>query len=188
MMSSPRPPNRLKIVHIRSGNSITTQFNPVQVEMSLGISWNRLSIPGRSHQEMQYAFTENLKTNFDLGFDSQSARDLEATGPMISAGPADRIRPEIAIRFFLANHYVEESGETIALKAPSDLLLVWPGFFSLIAKPLTAKLSFSMWERLSGKPRIFVIGLAFESDAKKQIRYDDVLRRGLIRHTETSSP
>ena len=56
--STARPP-RCSLVNIATGESIECLFNPTQLTEKVSVNWNRLSIPGLSHQLLQYQSTGN---------------------------------------------------------------------------------------------------------------------------------
>ena len=53
-----RPP-RCGLVNVTSGESIECLFNPTQLSEKLQVNWNRLAVPGLSHQVLQFQSTAN---------------------------------------------------------------------------------------------------------------------------------
>jgi hypothetical protein len=53
-----RPP-RCSIANISTGESIECLFNPTQLNEQVKVNWNRLTVPGLSHQVLQYQSTGN---------------------------------------------------------------------------------------------------------------------------------
>ena len=51
--STARPP-RCSLVNVATSESIECLFNPTQLTEKVSVNWNRLSIPGLSHQLLQY--------------------------------------------------------------------------------------------------------------------------------------
>jgi len=57
-----RPPHCM-IVNVTSGESIECLFNPTQLTERVDVRWNRLTVPGLSHQVLQYQSTSNRSLN-----------------------------------------------------------------------------------------------------------------------------
>ena len=53
-----RPP-RCSLVNVVTGESIECLFNPTQLVEKVQVNWNRLAVPGLSHQVLQYQSTGN---------------------------------------------------------------------------------------------------------------------------------
>ncbi|HLV65799.1 MAG TPA: hypothetical protein VKY73_08290, partial [Polyangiaceae bacterium] len=53
-----RPP-RCVLVNVASGESMECLFNPTQLSERLQVNWNRLAVPGLSHQVLQFQSTAN---------------------------------------------------------------------------------------------------------------------------------
>jgi hypothetical protein len=53
-----RPP-RCVLVNVTSGESMECLFNPTQLSEKLQVNWNRLAVPGLSHQVLQFQSTAN---------------------------------------------------------------------------------------------------------------------------------
>jgi hypothetical protein len=121
-------PQHALLVNLALGETLAAQFNPTELEESMGVNYSRLTVPGLSHQVMQYVHTENVTYSFDLFFD---ATDYGTEGP-------DRITTS---RNFLyaACHPKATPGRIVGAGAP-ELLFVWPNMISLVC--LLTKLNF----------------------------------------------
>ena len=53
-----RPP-RCSLVNVTTAESIDCLFNPTQLTEKVQVNWNRLAVPGLSHQVLQYQSTGN---------------------------------------------------------------------------------------------------------------------------------
>ena len=47
-------PARMSIANVSSGESIEAQFNPTELEEALEVNWARQTVPGLSHQPLQF--------------------------------------------------------------------------------------------------------------------------------------
>jgi len=50
---------RCLLVNVASGESMECLFNPTQLTEKLQVNWNHLSVPGLSHQVLQFQGTSN---------------------------------------------------------------------------------------------------------------------------------
>ncbi|WP_415841921.1 peptidoglycan-binding protein, partial [Myxococcus xanthus] len=53
-----RPP-RCVLVNVLTGEAMECLFNPTQLVEKLQVNWNRLAVPGLSHQVLQFQGTSN---------------------------------------------------------------------------------------------------------------------------------
>ena len=79
-------PPRMQIIHLKTQDSVSAQYNPTEVSEKLGSIWNRLKVLGQSFQELQYIQTANLKISFTMQFDEKSATGLRV--PQFTGKPA----------------------------------------------------------------------------------------------------
>jgi hypothetical protein len=64
-------PARMSIANVSSGDSIEAQFNPTEFEKALEVNWARQTVPGLSHQPLQFVNTGNTKFTLELNFEAQ---------------------------------------------------------------------------------------------------------------------
>ncbi len=112
-----RPP-RCVLVNVDSGESLECLFNPAQLTEKWQIQWNRLVVPGLSHQPLQFQSTGNRQlANIEFYLD----RFFAAENPSA---------PDILqFREFLGALTVATGSD--GLSAPPRTLLVWPGFVTV---------------------------------------------------------
>jgi hypothetical protein len=115
-----RPP-RCVLVNVVTGESIECLFNPTQLSEKLQVNWNRLSVPGLSHQVLQFQSTCNRQlAGVEFYLDKVFA----------SEQPGD---PDVMeFRSFLRALTVPPEGtEGVRATAPPRVLFVWPGVLSV---------------------------------------------------------
>ena len=108
--STARPP-RCSLVNVSTSESIECLFNPTQLSEKVSVNWNRLSIPGLSHQLLQYQSTGNRQLG---GVEFYLDRFFAVKQP----GNPDIL----AFRSFLRGLTVPP-GEMLA---PPRTLIIWP--------------------------------------------------------------
>lgn len=110
-----RPP-RCVLVNVHTAEVMECLFNPTQLSEKVQVNWNRLAVPGLSHQVLQFQSTGNRQVS---GVEFYLDRFFAAEQPG---------SPDIqAFRAFLRALTVPPSGvEGVAGAAPPRLLLIWP--------------------------------------------------------------
>ncbi|MFH0899380.1 MAG: peptidoglycan-binding protein [Pseudomonadota bacterium] len=117
-----RPP-RCVLVNVATGESVECLFNPTQLTEKLQVNWNRLAVPGLSHQVLQFQGTGNRQlTGVEFYLDRLFAAEQ----------PGD---PDImGFRRFLRSLTVPPGDtEGVIVTAPARALFVWPGVLSVEA-------------------------------------------------------
>jgi len=110
-----RPP-RCILVNVASGESIECLFNPTQLSEKLQVNWNRLAVPGLSHQVLQFQSTANRQLS---GVEFYLDRYFAAEQP----GDVNILE----FRAFLRARTVPPAGtEDVAGTAPPRVLFIWP--------------------------------------------------------------
>ena len=105
-----RPP-RCFLVNISTGENMECLFNPTQLSEKLQVNWNRLNVPGLSHQVLQYQSTGNWQLT---GVEFYLDRFFASKQP----GASDILQ----FRSFLRSLTVPD----VAYGSPPRTLLVWP--------------------------------------------------------------
>lgn len=110
-----RPP-RVSLVNIATAESMECLFNPTQLAEKLQVNWNRLVVPGLSHQPLQFQSTSNRQlSNIEFYLD----RTFAAAQP----GHPDIMQ----FRDFLSALTVPSGGaQHVTATAPPRVLVVWP--------------------------------------------------------------
>ena len=110
-----RPP-RCSLVNVVTGEAIECLFNPTQLVEKVQVNWNRLAVPGLSHQVLQYQSTGNRELS---GVEFYLDRVFAAEQP----GDVDIME----FRAFLRALTVPPEGtEDVASTAPPRVLVIWP--------------------------------------------------------------
>ena len=112
-----RPP-RCVLVNVDSGESMECLFNPAQLSEKWQVQWNRLVVPGLSHQPLQFQGTGNRQlTNLEFYLDRFFAAE-QPSAPDI-----------LGFRDFLGILTVPTNRD--GPSAPPRTLLIWPGFITV---------------------------------------------------------
>jgi len=117
-----RPP-RCSLVNVVTGESMECLFNPTQLVEKVQVNWNRLAVPGLSHQVLQYQSTGNRELSavefyLDRTFAAEQPGDVDI----------------MDFRAFLRALTVPpEATEGVAATAPPRTLFIWPGVLTVEA-------------------------------------------------------
>ncbi len=107
---------RCLLVNVASGESMECLFNPTQLSEKVQVNWNRLAVPGLSHQVLQFQSTANRELS---GVEFYLDRFFAAEQP----GDVDILD----FRAFLRALTVPPQGtEGVAATAPPRVLFIWP--------------------------------------------------------------
>lgn len=117
-----RPP-RCMLANVATAEAIGCLFNPTQFSERLQVNWNRLTVPGLSHQVLQFQSTANRQiAGVEFYLDKLFASEL----------PGD---PDILgfRRFLLELTRPQSPSDTVLGGAPPRVLFLWPGVISVEA-------------------------------------------------------
>jgi hypothetical protein len=107
---------RCWLVNVASGESMQCLFNPTQLSEKLQVNWNRLVVPGLSHQVLQFQGTSNRQL---AGVEFYLDRFFAAEQP----GDVNILE----FRAFLRALTVPPQGnEGVPATAPPRVLFIWP--------------------------------------------------------------
>jgi len=162
-----RRPARMSIANVATGESIEAQLNPSELEEALEVAYNRLTIPGLSHQPLQFTNTGNLKLTFELMF--------EALEPA-----ADLPRLLLARRFLQSLCYPPRGAQDVRSGGPPRALFIWPNLASLTC--VITGLTFKHQRfNLEGTPVQFSAKVTLEEIRDVRLTSEDVYLDGTER-------
>lgn len=119
-LATARPP-RCVLVNVLTGEALECLFNPTQLTEKVQVNWNRLQVPGLSHQVLQFQGTSNRQLT---GVEFYLDRTFAAEQP----GDPDMLE----FRAFLRSLTVPPAGtEGVAATAPPRTLFIWPGVITI---------------------------------------------------------
>lgn len=109
-------PSRCHLANVATGESIECLFNPTQLVEKLQVNWNRLTVPGLSHEPLQFKNTSNRQlSNVEFYLDRVFAAEQPGDVNILD------------FRAFLRALTVPPEGtEGVAATAPPRVLFIWP--------------------------------------------------------------
>lgn len=145
-----RPP-RCSVVNVVTGESIESLFNPTQLVEKVQVNWNRLAVPGLSHQVLQYQSTGNRELS---GVEFYLDRLFAAEQP----GNVDIME----FRAFLRALTVPpEATEGVAATAPPRTLFIWPGVLTVEAVLTGVEFQYRQFG-VDGRALVYAANVGFE--------------------------
>lgn len=121
-------PSKVYLINTDTTETLTAQYNPDGFEENVEVSWASLTIPGLSHEPMQYTNTKNWATKLEMFFSA------EGQGGSVSVLQEAR-------KFLMSLCYPIGSAEHIDFGGPPRVLLFWPNILAMevIIKSLKIK-------------------------------------------------
>ncbi len=111
-------PARMSLVDLHTGESMEMQFNPEELPEEVSVNWTRLTVPGMSHQQIQFVNTNNHTFSLELYYRATSEEEA--------------LRNKQAKHFLLSLCYPSESAGDVATGGPPRVLFVWPSSVSMV--------------------------------------------------------
>lgn len=162
-----RKPARMSIANIGTGDSIEAQFNPTELEETLDVSWARLTVPGLSHQPLQFVNTGNTKMSFELQFEAQD--------------PAATLDQLLRSRRFLQSLcYPRQGASNVTTGGPPRALFIWPNIVSLTCVLTALAFRYTRFN-IEGTPIEFACRVSLEEIRDVRLTSEDVLSDGTQR-------
>jgi hypothetical protein len=160
-------PARMSIANVATGESVEAQFNPTEFEEAIEVNWARQTVPGLSHQPLQFVNTGNVRFTLDLNFDAQDATTT--------------IEDVLFARRFLQSLcYPRRGAEDVAGGGPPRALFVWPKVIALTCVLTGISLKYGRFA-LDGTPTQFSAKVTLEEIRDVRLLSEDVLADGTQR-------
>ncbi len=145
-----RPP-RCVLVNVLTGEAMECLFNPTQLTEKCQVNWNRLAVPGLSHQVLQFQGTSNRQlSGVEFYLDAFFATQQADTSNIM------------AFRSFLRALTVPPAGtEGVLATAPPRVLVLWPGV--LTVECVVASVEFQYRQlAVDGRVLVYTATVTFE--------------------------
>ncbi|MBU0999546.1 hypothetical protein KKG24_04605 [Patescibacteria group bacterium] len=175
---------KLFIVHLRSGDTISAQFNPTEFRELFTVDYKNIEVSGLTFEPLEWDHTKSAKFSCELGFNAESAVGVTFGGSLSASTPSQAVA--LCRRFLIACNYPSEAGAASNDIAPSPLLIVWPGFMSVVVRQLSVEFGHREFSAFDG-PSIFSAKLEWEAAPTRNVFYEDMLSHGTILNDSSGS-
>lgn len=157
----------MSIANVSTGESVEAQFNPTDFDEALEVNWARQTVPGLSHQPLQFVNTGNAKFTLELNFEAQ---DLTT----------DLDQIHLARRFLQSLCYPRRGAEDVVGGGPPRALFVWPNVVSLTCVVTVLSFKYGRFN-VEGTPVQFTAKVTLEEIRDVRLISEDVLADGTQR-------
>lgn len=166
MEAAKQTPPKLLFANLVSGDELEVQFNPTQLMEQIEVNWARQTVPGQSHEPLQYVNTANFKIDIELFFRAISKDEL---------ANIHRARRQI-----LSWAYPRDvEGDVVGGGAPR-ILVYWPGMLTLTCVLASAELIHERFNK-DAKSVQYRARLQLEEIRDVRLHFDEVAEDNVLR-------
>lgn len=157
---------RMCITNLSTGLTFEAQFNPTEFSENIEVNYSRHTVPGLSHQVMQYVNTNNETFEMELFF---------------VADTREQAIRNLANRRLLSSYcYPKRQQDALIGGGPPRLLFVYPTFISLTCVMVSVSFTYQRFSP-SGIPIQFTAGITLEEMRNVRLLSEDVTNQGTLR-------
>jgi hypothetical protein len=157
-----RPP-RCVLVNVTTSESLECLFNPTQLAEKIQVNWNRLQVPGLSHQVLQFQGTGNRQlSSVEFYLDKRFATEQ----------PGDTDILEFR-RFLRALTVPPQGTEGVPATAPPRVLFIWPGVLSIETVVTDVEFQYRQFS-IDGGVLVYAATCSFEEILDSRITSEDL--------------
>ena len=159
---------RGQICNVKTGESMPFLLNPTELSERVQVNYNRLQVPGLSHQILQYVSTGNATLPVEFYLDKFFAAQVQ--------GEQD---PDILDfkRFLQALTVPTGGAEDVVGGGPPRALFIWPGLISLTCVLTNLELQYQQFNRQSSV-LVYRAKTTFEEIRDVRITSDEIRESG----------
>lgn len=165
------PPRRyVTLTNMADDRTLSLWYFPPKLEESVEVGYDRLQVPGLSHQPQQFKNTGNLSYQLEMYF---------------RANDAVQSRQLLQVRKFL--HYIcypRQGANDVVTGAPARVMFVWPNLVTIQAIVTSLKCTISRISRTAGAVEMTAV-LQLEEVRDGRLLAEDVWRRDTRRGSDT---
>jgi hypothetical protein len=166
MEAATHTPPKLLFVNLVSTDELEVQFNPTQLQEQIEANWSHQTVPGQSHEPLQFVNTANFKLDIELFFRATKKAELEAM---------HRARRQI-----LSWAYPRDiAGDVVGGGAPR-ILVYWPGMLSLTCVVTNVGITHNRFNR-NARSVEYTCRLQLEEIRDTRLHFDEVAEDNVLR-------
>ena len=148
---------RATLTNTRTGVTRKFQFNPTEFSEAIGAEFARQTVPGLSHQVMQFIHTRNREVTVELFYDNANfPSGTKGTNPILPTR-----------RWLRSLCHPRRGGGRVTGGSPR-VLFTWPGFMAFTAFIIDLGFVYTMFNQL-GEPTQMKVNLTLE-EVRDQVR------------------
>ena len=163
----------VSMTDLSDGSTFATQFLPAEFEETLEVGYNRITVPGLSHQPQQYAYTGNQTYSMELYFRAKNPEDISWL--------------QDARKFLQKICYPREGSDSVITGAPARVLFNWPSMVSMTC--ILTSVSFRHFQfSVEGYTVAFTARITLEEIRDVRLLAEDVELLGTLRGRREDYP
>ena len=139
---------KVTFINMSTNEVLEAQFNPSTFDEDIAVNYAALTVPGLSHQVLQFIHTNNMKYGFELFFHA------------VNGGPTELERIREARKFLLSVCHPRQATTILRGGAPR-VLFVWPGIVALSCVVRSLKFKHNRFNKLA-EPIAFLVKVMLE--------------------------
>lgn len=116
----------MSLTNLSTGELMVAQYNPQELEETLSVNWNELSVLGMSHKPLQYQNTGNHAFKFKLEFSAINAMGQKVAPSIAVENFNGQTYVLNARNYLLSLCYPSRGANTIIGGGPPRVLFYWP--------------------------------------------------------------
>lgn len=167
MIAALATPPRMHLIDLTTGEDREVMFNPEQITEEVQVAYTKLTVPGMSHQPIQYTNTGNHAIPIELYMEAHTARARDTL---------DDWR-----RFVLSLAYPKGNAGSINDGAPPRVLFVWPNVWSFSCVLLGLRIASTQFSVEDLRITRCTATLTLEEIRDVRLTSEDVRRNGTRR-------
>jgi len=161
------PPIRGELCNLRTGEGVGFLLNPTDFSEQVRVNYNRLQIPGLSHQILQFVSTGNATLPIEFYLDKFFAGQIHPEDPDI-----------LDFKRFLQALTVPSAGaEDVVGGGPPRALFIWPGLVSLTCVLTSLELKYEQFD-IFGDVLVYRARTTFEEIRDVRITSEEIRELG----------
>jgi hypothetical protein len=155
------------LVNVTTAESMECLLNPTQLSERVQVNWNRLQVPGLSHQVLQYQGTGNRQlSSVEFYLDKLFAAEQ----------PGDTEILEFR-RFLRALTVAPRGTEGVPATAPPRVLVVWPNVLTIETVLTDLEFEYRSFGA-DGRVLVYTATCSFEEILDSRIASEDLRQEG----------
>jgi hypothetical protein len=152
-------PPKVTLTNLSTGVTLEAQFNPDALEETVSANYAKQTVPGLSHEVLQFSNTTNEAFPLNLFWRAESRGDVETL--------------QRARRFLKSLLYPKSGAEDMASGGPPRVLVVWPGMIAMTCVIMSVKFSHALFTKFM-RSRAYMATVQCEEIRDTRIGSDDV--------------
>ena len=157
------------LCNLKTGERLAFLLNPTEFSEGVQVNYNRLQVPGLSHQVLQYVSTGNVSLPMEFYLDKFFAATIETDPDLLN------------FKRFLQALTVPVGGEEdVVGGGPPRVLFVWPGLISLTCVITTLEFKYEQFNR-DAEVLVYRARTTFEEIRDARVTSDEIRESGSLR-------